>query len=123
MILPNFKLGDPSLRGRNGGFDSHTLPPTLERKQFMFTFVGQFAPMYYLLSFSIAFRWVCRDGMAQTDSVVPTSAWLKSLGASHWTIQSPTTVAHPFQVIELTAEEKVQWLSDRGFERRSKAAN
>ena len=28
VILPNFKLGDPSLRGRNGGFDSHTLPPT-----------------------------------------------------------------------------------------------
>ena len=27
VILPNFKLGDPSLRGRNGGFDSHTLPP------------------------------------------------------------------------------------------------
>ena len=27
VILPNFKLGDPSLRGRDGGFDSHTPPP------------------------------------------------------------------------------------------------
>ena len=27
VILPNFKLGDPSLRGRDGGFDSHSLPP------------------------------------------------------------------------------------------------
>ncbi len=27
MILPVFKAGDPSLRGVDGGFDSHTLPP------------------------------------------------------------------------------------------------
>ena len=29
MILPVFKAGDPSLRGVDGGFDSHTLPPSL----------------------------------------------------------------------------------------------
>ncbi len=28
MILPVFKAGDPALRGSDGGFDSHTLPPT-----------------------------------------------------------------------------------------------
>ena len=27
VILPVFKAGDPSLRGVDGGFDSHTLPP------------------------------------------------------------------------------------------------
>jgi hypothetical protein len=27
VILPVFKAGDPSLRGMDGGFDSHTLPP------------------------------------------------------------------------------------------------
>ena len=28
MILPAFKAGDAALRGPDGGFDSHTLPPT-----------------------------------------------------------------------------------------------
>ena len=32
VILPVFKAGDPSLRGVDGGFDSHTLPPNT-RKQ------------------------------------------------------------------------------------------
>ena len=27
VILPAFKAGDPLLRGSDGGFDSHTLPP------------------------------------------------------------------------------------------------
>jgi hypothetical protein len=27
VILPAFKAGDSVLDGRNGGFDSHTLPP------------------------------------------------------------------------------------------------
>ena len=27
VILPAFKAGDSALRGSNGGFDSHTLPP------------------------------------------------------------------------------------------------
>jgi hypothetical protein len=27
VILPAFKAGDAALRGPNGGFDSHTLPP------------------------------------------------------------------------------------------------
>ena len=29
MIFPAFKAGDSVLRGSNGGFDSHTLPPYL----------------------------------------------------------------------------------------------
>src|SRR5580704_17169936 len=29
VILPAFKAGDSALRGSNGGFDSHTLPPLL----------------------------------------------------------------------------------------------
>ena len=29
MISPAFKAGDSVLSGRNGGFDSHTLPPYL----------------------------------------------------------------------------------------------
>jgi len=28
VISPAFKAGDSVLRGSNGGFDSHTLPPT-----------------------------------------------------------------------------------------------
>jgi hypothetical protein len=28
VTLPAFKAGDSVLRGPNGGFDSHTLPPT-----------------------------------------------------------------------------------------------
>jgi len=27
VIFPAFKAGDSALRGSNGGFDSHTLPP------------------------------------------------------------------------------------------------
>jgi hypothetical protein len=29
VILPVFKAGDPSLRGVDGGFDSHSSPPYL----------------------------------------------------------------------------------------------
>jgi hypothetical protein len=29
VILVAFKAIDPVLRGRDGGFDSHTLPPTI----------------------------------------------------------------------------------------------
>jgi hypothetical protein len=29
VISPAFKAGDSVLRGSNGGFDSHTLPPTI----------------------------------------------------------------------------------------------
>ena len=29
MISPAFKAGDSVLRGSNGGFDSHTLPPII----------------------------------------------------------------------------------------------
>jgi hypothetical protein len=29
VISPAFKAGDSVLRGSNGGFDSHTLPPSL----------------------------------------------------------------------------------------------
>jgi hypothetical protein len=29
VIFPAFKAGDSVLRGSNGGFDSHTLPPYL----------------------------------------------------------------------------------------------
>ncbi len=28
VTFPAFKAGDPVLRGPDGGFDSHTLPPT-----------------------------------------------------------------------------------------------
>jgi hypothetical protein len=31
VILPVFKAGDPALRGSDGGFDSHTLPPSFVR--------------------------------------------------------------------------------------------
>jgi hypothetical protein len=30
VIFPAFKAGDSALRGSNGGFDSHTLPPILD---------------------------------------------------------------------------------------------
>jgi hypothetical protein len=30
VILPAFKAGDPGLRGPDGGFDSHTSPPTIQ---------------------------------------------------------------------------------------------
>src|SRR5689334_8975881 len=33
VILPVFKAGDPFLRGVDGGFDSHTLPPTFRKQK------------------------------------------------------------------------------------------
>ena len=39
MIFPAFKAGDSTLRGSNGGFDSHTLPPTYRAKCWCFPII------------------------------------------------------------------------------------
>ena len=57
VILVAFKAIDPVLRGQDGGFDSHTLPPTCcveTLSSFYFVPIGTFVPIEPLASRSIA---------------------------------------------------------------------